>query len=96
MICMNFFEELQKSLVKLENELEPKALRQILEMNYSDIYLCHYGLGMCIRNNLLQEGSSLYQLFKECGMDDRDDISCILTEIFFVYIRTKYKEQARR
>lgn len=93
---MDFFDELQKSLAKLENKLGPKALKQLLEMDNSDIYLCHYGLGMCIRNNLLQKDSSLYQLFLDCGMDDRDDISCILTELFFVYIRTKQKDQARR
>ena len=46
-------------------------------------------LGMYISNHFLGEKHKLYQLFAKAGAAEKDEISFLLIQLFWVYLRLK-------
>lgn len=73
--------------------LSPESLKDFLESDYEKLYLYHYGFGTWIRNELLQENSPLYHNFISCGIFHKDDMSFLMLQLFYIYLKPKYRRQ---
>jgi hypothetical protein len=86
---MSLFPEIEKTFVRLEGYLGAQGCKEFKQSSFADLYQYHFGLGMYIRNHFLGEKHKLYQLFAKAGAAERDEISFLLIQLFWVYLRLK-------
>ncbi len=79
LICavMNYF-----SLIRLQ--LSGSDLEEFLLSQYTELHKYHFGLGTWIRNNILSKDMSLVKLFEKCGIDDHDDMSAFIINMYYI------------
>lgn len=85
---LELFTEIEKVLPEIESLFGIKSLHEFLECPYNDLSRYHFSLGMWIRNQLLQQGN-LLMAFRNGGIIQKDDMSILILQLFYVYIRTK-------
>lgn len=83
--------EIKKSFSDIEKLLDKNALENFIACNYRDIIGYHFCLGIWIRNNLLKESSRLYQLFKLAGIEEKDNMSSLIMQMFYLNLQMQYK-----
>lgn len=86
---MKLFKEIKKCLKNLDKNMGMEAKQSLMEMKFSDLYWCHFGLGLALRNNLLTEDSPLFIQFRKNGVDHPDDMSAVLVELYYLYLKNK-------
>lgn len=89
---MTLYKEIEKTFSALELLFQETALREFLSCKYNNLVLYHFSLGIWIRNNLLQEKDALYHLFLESGIEEKDDMSCLIIQLFYLYLKAKYQK----
>lgn len=82
----NLNESINELYPILELTFSSEDLLKFKNLNKSRLYLYHYGLGMWIRNNLLNEKEKLYQLFIENNIIHKDKMSSKIIELFHEYL----------
>ncbi|MBP3434707.1 MAG: hypothetical protein J6K62_00025 [Clostridia bacterium] len=86
---MNLKEEIVKAVQLLDETLSREQKEAFMNQKYDDIYTNHFGLGMWIRNHMLQPDSSLYKVLNSVGMHQTDDMSDLLLRLFYIHLHTK-------
>jgi len=72
----------------------PKALKDLASKSKADLWLCHFGIGLWIRNNFgLWEGNKA--LMRDAGSNIQDDVSMIIIEALRKKLREKQNERTR-
>ena len=89
---MDIQEELKKYFPQMEKQLNKEELEDFIHCEYKDLSQFHFGIGRWIRNRLLKENSTLYQLFKINGAANKDDMSQLMIKLFYIYLKNKYKQ----
>lgn len=88
---MKIYRKIEESFPLLEDMMGKKELKKFMSCNYDDLCLYHFGLGTWIRNNLLEENSRLYKLFVKGGLPNKDEMSYLMIEMFYIAMNIKYK-----
>jgi len=84
---MGLYEEIEKSFPNIEKLLSEKDLLNFKNTSISELCMYHFNLGLWIRNNMLRSKKSpLRQLFIENGIENPDDMSSIIIQLFHYYI----------
>lgn len=65
-------------LLVYKSEVPHDTLAEFAAMLKKDLALCHFGLGLYIRNNYLIPGNRLYKLFVADGVIHKDDMSAVI------------------
>lgn len=65
-----------------KSEASPKVLKEFLTIVPKDLSLCHFGLGLYIRNNYLTPESDLQKLFVADGVQCKDDMSSVIIRMW--------------
>lgn len=60
-----------------------------LHCSYTNLHDFHLGLGTWIRNNIVLKDRSLEILFQKCGIDNQDEMSMLIIELFYLYENLK-------
>lgn len=84
---MDLYNEIKKVFPKLKIFFSAKELDEFLKCNYEELYVYHFGFGTWIRNTILKD-SSLYHAFLACGIFQADDMSALLIQLFYIYLKT--------
>lgn len=85
------FQEMKVTLMQIEKFLiEEDLLYDFISCKHEDLCLCHFGLGLWIRNHLLTQDSNLINLFRKYGVNDKDAISSLLIELLFLFLKEKH------
>lgn len=92
-MLMKIFRKIEESFPVLEDRLGKNELREFMSCKYEELDLYHFGLGTWIRNNLLKENSSLYKLFIKSGLPNKDEMSCLIIEMFYIAMNIKHKHK---
>ena len=82
-------EMLQKLSLALEIILPPCILQELLASAEIELCVFHFGLGMYLRNNILNPDSTLFTEFTNCGIIEKDDMSNIIISEFCEYLSLK-------
>lgn len=90
---MNLYNEIKKHFPKMAIFLSLKSLKEFLECDYEHLCFYHFGCGTWIRNELLQENQPLYDAFLSCGISQKDDMSFLMIQLFYVYLKPKYNQK---
>ena len=83
---MNLNEKISEIFPLLKLMLNQNDLRDFKNTDTKDLCLWHFGLGLWIRNNILIESNSLYQIFIENNIADKDDMSAKIINLFHSYL----------
>ena len=86
MITVDLYNEIKKVFPKLKNFFSAKELDEFLKCNYEELYVYHFGFGTWIRNTILKD-SSLYHAFLACGISQADDMSALIIQLFYIYLK---------
>lgn len=86
MITVDLYDEIKKVFPKLKKFFSAKELDEFLKCNYEELYLYHFGFGTWIRNTILKN-SSLYHTFLACGISQADDMSTLIIQLFYIYLK---------
>ena len=86
MITVDLYNEIKKVFPKLKNFFSAKELKKFLRCNYEELYVYHFGFGTWIRNTILKD-SSLYHAFLACGISQADDMSALIIQLFYIYLK---------
>ena len=87
---MELYDEIENSFQIIEKWFSKENLQEFKDTPVSDLYLYHFGLGIWIRNDLLNpQKSHLYDLFSENGIEHQDDMSSLIINQFHEYISNK-------
>ena len=82
------FEELNKAVLYLNETLPHKTKTIIMQSEYNNLISYHFSIGIFIRTNLL-DNTTLYHLLKSKGMKNKDDMSILILQLFYLYINNK-------
>ena len=86
MITVDLYNEIKKVFPKLKNFFSVKELDEFLKCNCEELYVYHFGFGTWIRNTILKD-SSLYHAFRARGISQADDMSTLLIQLFYIYLK---------
>ena len=92
---MELLTEIENSFPVLEELFDENDSEELIDCGYSGLAIYHFGLGTWIRNHLLKESDRLYLLFVAGGISHKDDMSTLIVELFYLYMRTKYEGKLR-
>lgn len=88
---MILFKEIIKCLPVIERSLSRSIMMKFLNSSYEDLSDFHFNIGLWIRNNLLKDSGEpdcLYRMFRDIGITQSDDMSTIITELFYIYMKS--------
>ena len=86
---MEQYNEIISTLQKIKEQLDPETIQELTSCSYYKLYNYHFGLGLWIRNTLLKPDSSLFKLFRKLGVFQKDDMSTLLIEWLFLYLKNE-------
>ena len=87
---MQLYKEIEISFKVIENLFSEKDLVKFKKAHIKDLYAYHFGLGVWIRNNLLNTKESfLNRLFAENGIEHLDDMSAYIINLFHYHVSKK-------
>lgn len=89
MLPMALLSEIVMSFPEIEKLLSVEGLEQFIECDFNELYTYHLGIGTWIRNILIREKSDLLGGFIKGGVTEPDDMSMIIMQLFYIYLRTK-------
>jgi hypothetical protein len=69
--------------------LSKNVLEILTSVTENELSTFHFGLGLYIRNNILNPESLLYSIFGEAGFTCNDDMSALILELFHKYLHEK-------
>ncbi len=87
---MSLFNHFERIMEKIESLLDEQSIECFKGLKFSELHIEHLGLGMIIRNKMLYNNNTLLELFYKSGITDVDDMSALLVELFYIYIKQKY------
>ena len=90
---MNLFSEIKKQFPKMATQFTAKTIKQFINAKYEDLYLYHFGFGTWIRNHLLDDNSSLYQCFLDYGFSQKDAMSSLMIQLFYIHMKSHTKQK---
>ena len=86
---MHLFEEIERSLSKLERLLDTRELENFIARGYESAPYLYYTCGSLIDLRILNGDGKLYQLFLKGGIRYKEDMACMLLSLFYVYLWNK-------
>lgn len=89
---MEICKEIEKIFREIEKQLSKKDLERFIHCDYENICLYHHTLGGWIRKEFLGADSTLNKLFVQSGIAEKDDMSMLMIELFYVYIKSKQQK----
>lgn len=90
---MELYREAEKYFPQMEKLFKKQEWERFLQREFEELPLYHYTLGGWIRNKLLEKGSVLERMFIRGGVTDKDDMSMLIIEWFYLYAKTKQAER---
>ncbi len=87
--------EVENIFKELEKQFSKKDLERFLGCNFEDLCLYHHTLGGWIRKEFLGKDSGLRDLFAQGGILQTDDMSMLIIEWFYIYVKTKQTKKER-
>lgn len=78
--------EISKTFPKITQIMSEKYLIEFIQAPITQLNIYHFGLGLWIRNNLLQPESKLYQEFVNNGFIFTDDMSTMIIIMLHYYL----------
>lgn len=85
----NINTEIAKLFPALELILPANALAEFAAAATDDLCLFHFGLGLFLRNNILNTDSRIYTSFIQEGICHQDDMSSMVLSLFHAYLNAK-------
>lgn len=79
----------EKEFRKLERHFSDEWLKGFKQSPYEELWSCHFGLGLWVRNELLKEDSALYNEFLAGGITHKDDMSSLFLSLFYISVHRK-------
>ncbi len=89
---MDILDDIKKEFPAIEERFTEETIQQLIECDYENLYIYHFGVGIWIRNCILTDKSKLFKSFKLQGIANLDDMSMLMIQLFYFYIRDKYTE----
>ncbi|NLF28609.1 MAG: hypothetical protein GX592_11990 [Clostridiales bacterium] len=86
---MRLCDVIEKSFSDLEKLFDSESLRNLVHGDYGDLGVHHLFLGGWIRDNLLREDSDICAVFRKGGVSNREDMSLLLLELFYIDMRVR-------
>jgi len=86
---MKFNELFMSALSDIEDLFDSESLNEFKKHKYNDLSNYHFTLGLHIRNEILTVNSDLYNVFIKSGVVQKDELSSLLIELFYFYIKSK-------
>ena len=84
---MRLYDEIENSFLLMERLFSEKDLLDFKNAYVSELYKYHFSIGLWIRNNLIYpEQSPLRLLFIDNGVENPDDMSSMIIQLFHYYI----------
>ena len=83
------YQEIETCFAAIEKHLTAQELLEIKHASQDDLYLCHFGIGMWIRNYLLLKDRKLYSMFVEEEIAHQDEMSFLIIKLFQQYLLQK-------
>lgn len=84
---MDLYTELLKTFCAIETYFSDEFLFRFKRQDYAILAFHHFGLGLWIRNNLLDEGGELYKLLKSAGLPEKDSMSSLIIKLFYIHLK---------
>lgn len=84
---MKMYEELCRVFKILKSRMNEDSLTKFKAYSFENLNDYHFSLGLVIRNDYLNSDSALYSMFKQMGIDDKDEISALMIKLFYFYIK---------
>jgi hypothetical protein len=86
---MVLYDEVEKLFEALKTAFTKQSFRKFLQCDEKELCLYHFGFGTWIRNTFLQPDSRLYQLFRQEGIYETDEMSDFIIRQFHKKCREK-------
>lgn len=86
---------IQQHFPEIEALFSEKSMDEFLSCAFENLYFYHFGLGTYIRNSLLKEGGGLLELFLQCGLHEKDEMSHLIIELFYLHEKTNKRKPAK-
>lgn len=83
------FSIIQESFAEIEKIFDEKTLSEFLSCEFGDLNRYHFGLGMWIRNFLIEDNKQLKNLLFAGGIDNKDDASMLIIRLFYIYEKNR-------
>lgn len=82
-------EAIYEQLTIYKSEAPSEAVHNFSNMEGDELVMCHFGLGMYIRNNYLLPENKLYKCFIDNGIESKDDMSGIIIRTWHEALNTE-------
>ena len=89
---MELCDEIQKCFPQLQQHLGEHGMAQFRRCAYANLWQCHFGLGLWVRNHLLAQNSRLRAMFQKGGVLQLDDMSAFIIQLFYIALQTESSE----
>ena len=86
---MELFVEIENSFPAIQKLMNDEIEANFLLCKFENLGRYRFILGLWIRNNLLMENSKLYKLFINGGVDNKEQMSALMIQLFYIYLRNK-------
>ena len=73
----------------LESAMDDEGIDEFLKCGIDGIWKSHFGIGLWLRNNVLTCDNLIYHSFIRQGITDKDEMSAIIIEGFYWYLKSK-------
>ena len=85
------FENLKSTFDNIEKDFSKEQKKEFMKYDFRYVVEdCHFGFGTWLRNNILTQENYIYQRLYSAGICEKDDMSAIVTFLFFLYLKDKY------
>lgn len=83
-------EYIEKCFHAIKASLTNNEYDEFIKSKYENLYLYHFSIGLFVRNTLLQNNKVLYRKFLNLGITQKDIMSEIIIQHFYLCQREKY------
>lgn len=85
---MKLFSVIEGCFPLIERLFTKDEFDEFIACDYQNMHKYHLSLGMWIRNNLLNSGGQPEKLFIKGGLENKDDMSSLIINLFYIYAKT--------
>lgn len=82
---------IREQLLTFKSQAPPETISEFSSLDANDLSLCHFGLGLYIRNNYLLPEGKLYMSFMDNGITSKDDMSSIMLNMWHEILNMESK-----
>lgn len=90
---MDIFQIIKAFLSETEKMLPVEDQNALVHTHYNELDQYHFGLGTWMRNQLLKDESGLYQLMKNAGIKQTDEMSYLLIRLLYLHLKINIQQE---